>query len=214
MAIDYLKDLQVIEEYKTRYYEKKFNINTSALETDNKTNREIHFDYAPTLYSVLELLFDKYPFENNDHLVDFGSGKGRVLIFAAENSCPKITGYEIDKIRYLQSIENLENYKKSNKCNSIINIYNEDVTKIALSESTNKFYFFNPFHLKVFIRVFDLILKSYNMKKREILIMLYRPAYSTINYLSEINCIKLIETFDKIDAERPLYAIFKIFDIL
>ncbi len=54
-------------------YEQAWMKNTFAL-------IEMFFQYSPTSYSAIEELFKNYLFEVKNHIIDFGCGKGRVLI--------------------------------------------------------------------------------------------------------------------------------------
>ena len=83
------------EKLKENFYEEKYKIDTLTAESV-RNERVINFTYQPTSYSFLEYLFSKYPFTSCDHFVDFGCGKGRTLLMAAEYFCPLITGYEIN----------------------------------------------------------------------------------------------------------------------
>ncbi|MEJ6950334.1 hypothetical protein [Natronospora cellulosivora (SeqCode)] len=58
----------------------------------------LHYcNYIPTPYSYLEKLFEKHPLKEEDTLIDFGSGKGRLIIYSNylfSNSC---IGIEFNK---------------------------------------------------------------------------------------------------------------------
>jgi len=97
----------------TNINDKFLGINTEIEENDSYFDRKIFYRYEPTNYLSLENLFMKYPFDVNDHLVDFGCGKGRVLIMAAYYSCKYLTGYELALDRYEILIKNIKNFKKN-----------------------------------------------------------------------------------------------------
>ena len=149
-----------------------FNIQTEAKyeEGDFGLDRRIFSSYFPTSYSVLENLFQKYPFEENDHIIDFGCGKGRVLIMASYYSCKYITGYEVNNDRYHVLLKNIENFRNKYNNNYIFTILNENVEKIEIKDNTNKYFFFNPFHLKIYIKVLNQILASLQRHNRDLYI--------------------------------------------
>jgi len=65
-----------------------------------KNNRIANYDYEPSPYSELIKVFTEFPFANNNHLLDYGCGKSRVLITAALFDCARVTGVEINRDMY------------------------------------------------------------------------------------------------------------------
>lgn len=105
---------------KIKIYDEFLKIRTGMEEKNSHFNRNIYFDYHPTKYSAIEDLFIKYPFEANDHIIDFGCGKGRVLIMAAYYSCKYITGYEFDTVRYGMLLKNINTFQDKFNNNSVV----------------------------------------------------------------------------------------------
>lgn len=126
-----------------------FNIKTVCEDNDSHYDRKILSDYEATNYLSIEEIFKKYPFDKNDHLVDFGCGKGRIIIMAAYYSCKYITGYELDTDRYLLLLENIKNFQAKFQIDSFFSMFNVNVEKIEIDDTMNKFFFFNPFHLNI-----------------------------------------------------------------
>lgn len=174
-----------------KLFDEYLHISTEIDEDGGKPRREIFSGYVPSSYHFLDLLFAKLPFEPEDHLVDFGCGKGRVLFMAALNSCNQVTGYEIDDEICEILAENIKNYQKKFGNETTFNI-RRDVLKMNLDEiqDANKFFFFHPFHLKVFIPVMRKILSSAEKEPRKITIYLYRPYKSIIGYMESLKEIK------------------------
>ena len=194
-----------IEKLTEVFYEKKYNIDTFP--TPNiKNERVVNFSYEPTPYSFLEYLFLKYPFSSDDHFVDFGCGKGRTLIMASEYSCAYVTGYEINNDIFIILNNNIMNYKKTSQASSKIILVNQDVSTISIDDTMNKFYFANPFHLKIYIKVIHSILESLKRKPREIYLFLYMPNKSTLEYLKRIPLF-MIKDSESIYGSLPLYIV-------
>jgi len=170
----------------------KYGVKTSKYKILEE-NRTIHGNYEPTLYLELNRLFSKYPFSSNDHIIDYGCGKGRVLFVAAYNRCRNITGIEINKEMYIAALENLDRFKSKNRTNSIINIYNMDAKDYNSLDEINKFFFFNPFHLKVFLKVFNLIHSSIEKHPREVTLFFYMPVMSWIQEIEKSNIFRLVD---------------------
>lgn len=58
----------------------------------------------------------------------------------------------------------------------------------------NKFFFFSPFHLKIYIRVINNIVSSINTTKRPINIFLYGPNDDVVKYIDSLGCFKQVES--------------------
>ncbi len=202
--------LLVIEQLKEAYYEEKFTIDTIRNDEDEVSQQRIvNFQYAPTSYSFLEYFFKKYPFKENDHLVDFGCGKGRVIIMAADHQCPTLTGIEIDSIRYNCLKDNVQKFKLATDNKSHFNLLNSDANDIVIDDTINKFFFFNPFHLKIYIRVIKCINKSLEISPRECWLILYRPVPSTLKYIEGLGTFyKKEQVTVDFSGEYILYAIY------
>ncbi|MFC8575561.1 class I SAM-dependent methyltransferase, partial [Heyndrickxia sporothermodurans] len=159
-------------------------------------NRQVHFDYMPTSYLIIKRLFKKYKFQPQDHLVDFGCGKGRVVLVAAKYSCPIITGVEINPSMFKVAEKNVRNSFKRKNINAAIYLKMEDASKMKISNDMNKFFFFNPFHLKIFISTINQITKSVQEHPRKILLFFLWPQESTLKFMENLEEYIEVETYD------------------
>jgi Predicted RNA methylase len=171
-------------------FDEYLGIETKACESDALPKRNIYFEYQPTQYSTLEELFTKYSFDVEDHLVDFGCGKGRILIMAAYYSCKYITGYEIDTERYNNLCKNITSFKNIFNSDSLFFTHNVNVENITIEDNANKFFFFNPFNLKIYIKVLNAIQASLLRKKRNIYLFLHFPSNNVLKYIDSLNIYK------------------------
>ena len=172
-----------------KFYDDALNVSTILEENESPTGREAFFDYVPTSYFFLEKLFKHFPFRTEDHLIDFGCGKGRVLFMAAINSCECVTGYEINEERYTSLVKNINNYQEKFGRKTVFYTYKDDAQNIEIDtiETANKFFFFNPFHLKIYIKVVNKVMISLKNNPRNIAVFLYQPHVKTIEYFDTIN---------------------------
>lgn len=168
------------------YYEAKLHSKTNGYMVLN--NRYGYSNYEPTSYIMMKKLFGRYPFSNKDHLVDFGCGLGRVIIFSSYMKCPKVTGIENDEKMYTNALKNINNFNKNN-----INLVKISAEKFTMPNNANKFFFFDPFNLKYFIRVINNIINSLRENFREIYIFLYDTNEYYIKYLNSEKYFKLKE---------------------
>lgn len=201
--------LALIEKLKSEYYESLFSVNTIREDQDinNKANNTINNDYAPTTYSFLEFYFKKHPFGENDHIIDFGCGKGRVMFMAAYYGCRNITGIEYNTRIFEIAKNNIQKFKvNSNSCFEIIN---NDAKNALIPNTANIFFFFNPFHLKVYIYVFNRIMESIKDNPRKVSLLLYRPQLSTLDYIERLHIFRRKEYFCiNGNNEKTLYALY------
>lgn len=166
-----------------QYYEKLLNIKTSG--EQKIFNDSPHYNrYEPTSYSVLEILSKQYNFTAEDHIVDFGCGKGRLNFYINHFFDSTVIGIEMNNFFYKQAIDNKRDYlkkhkKKANKIN-FLNCFAEEYT---INPTDNKFYFFNPFSLQIFIKVIENILISVESYERTADIILYYPTYDYIKFI-------------------------------
>lgn len=163
--------------------EKMLNINTSKAET-RLDKIDYYSRYEPTPYEALETLFKQYTASKDDHFVDFGSGKGRFSFFVNYFFNSACTSVELVEEFHNKALMNFENYKKRNP-GAIDKLFyiNEYAEKYEVSKFENKFYFFNPFSVNIFIAVVNQIIKSVENFDREVELILYYPSSDYINFL-------------------------------
>lgn len=185
-----------------QYYEKLLNIKTSG--EQKIFNESSHYNrYEPTSYSVLEILSEQYNFIAGDNIVDFGCGKGRFNFYINHFFDCTVTGIEMNTFFYKQAIDNKRDYlKKHKKKINKINFLNYLAEEYNINPTDNKFYFFNPFSIQIFIKVIGNILISVEGHERTVDIILYYPSYDYIYFLENntpfvlLNEIKLPYLYD------------------
>lgn len=166
-----------------QYYEKLLNIKTTG--EQKIFNQSAHYHrYEATAYSLLALLSNQYDFTAADHIVDFGCGKGRLNFYINHFFGSTVTGIEMNTFFYKQAIDNKRDYlKKHQKQSNKINFFNCFAEEYQIIPSDNKFYFFNPFSLQIFIKVIGNILTSVASCERTVDIILYYPSYDYSYFL-------------------------------
>ena len=175
-----------------QYYEKLLNIKTSG--EQKIFNKSVHYHrYEPTSYLALEALTKHYEFTMEDHIVDFGCGKGRLNFFINHFFNSSVTGIEMNNFFYKEALENKRNYflKNKNKKDNI-NFLNCFAEKYNINPSDNKFYFFNPFSIEIFSKVIKNILASSAAYERIVDIILYYPSSDYTYFLDTNSAFQLI----------------------
>ncbi len=145
-----------------------------------KNSRIINFDYEPTHYFELQKIFTQLPFSKDSHLIDYGCGKGRVLLMAALYGCPRVTGIDLNSDLCRIAESNIARLRTHKGINTDIQVMEQDAIQYKIDPSINCFFFFNPFHLKVFIYVLKNIQNSVLQSPRDIRLIFLKPQKSTI----------------------------------
>lgn len=92
-----------------------------------------HFKYVPTCTELFNDVFSMYNIKENDAIIDYGAGKGRVLILSSLIGFRNIVGVELSPKLYEKAKNNIDNYIKSPKTkNKDINIqvFNVDASSV------------------------------------------------------------------------------------
>ncbi len=195
---------------KERYYDQMLNIQTSG---DQKGfNTSLHFHrYEPTPYHALGILFSKYVLGRNDRVVDFGCGKGRLAFYINYVFNATVVGVEMNEVFYQEAVENRVAYlKKNRRSKDNIHFHHCFAQDYPIDPLDNRFYFFNPFSIQIFMTIINNILISVEKSKREIELVLYYPSEDYIDYLEHqtsfeiIDEIRLPELSERDPSERFL----------
>lgn len=164
-------------------YENLLNINTLGEELW-KANFTHYHPYQATSYDALDILFNNYNLNSNDNIVDFGCGKGRLIFYINYHFKCNCCGVEMNDTFYNECLKNKSSYLDKNpKSNNNIKFQNTFAQNYDVKLTDNKFYFFNPFSLQIFIKVIDNILNSLEDNLRDVELILYYPSDDYIYYL-------------------------------
>jgi len=153
------------------YYERYFDVFTKGYISteDLEINHHESVYYVPTHYRHIINMLNKLPVDKtNSTLVDYGCGKGRVIIAAASNRYKKIIGVELSpiiniaksnirKMRY-RNTENIELIQ----CNAI---------DFNVPSDVNIIFFYNPFRGSILESVVKNIHSSYKANPRKLYII-------------------------------------------
>ncbi|WP_253701676.1 class I SAM-dependent methyltransferase [Bacillus sp. FJAT-27445] len=166
-----------------RYKDALLNIKTAG--SQKGFLKSIHYHpYEPTPYEALENLFNEYELSSSDKLVDYGCGKGRMAFYANYVFNASVVGIEMNEVFYHEAVENRNDYlakmkRRSDKIDFCCCLAEE----YLIQPKDNRFYFFNPFTLSIFIKVVNRILASAESSPRDIDLILYYPSGDYVQYL-------------------------------
>ncbi len=165
--------------------ETKYNIHTIELDRlstlsikgDNLSHASI---YQGANYYLLGKAFDYLAsIDANKNMVDFGCGKGRVLVVAAYYGFNKITGIDFAKALCVAAEQNIQKVKASYPSTGFTVIC-DDVVNYKIPADENVFFFFNPFDEVVMLQVVKNILQSLKESPRHVTIVYLNPVHKEI----------------------------------
>ncbi|WP_085993598.1 methyltransferase [Oceanobacillus senegalensis] len=179
---------------KEYYYDKLLNIKTRK-NKNTPNDPFIHYHpYEPTPYYVLEELGKKYPISEQDHIVDFGCGLGRLNFYIHYFYQASVSGIERNVTFYENAIENRNRYlSRFNKKQDKLQFHYCLAEEYVIRREDNCFYFFNPFSVEIFRRVVQNILASVELIQRSVDLILYYPHDDYIYFLEMETLFELVE---------------------
>lgn len=150
-------------------------------------HRSFHYHrYEPTPYAALEELFRQYELESSDRVVDFGCGKGRLNFFVHHLFQSTVIGVEMNDGFYGDCMRNLATYREKTKIrNDAISFRHCLAEDYEINPADNRFYFFNPFSVQIFIKVINHILLSVESFPRDVEILLYYSSDDYVHFLED-----------------------------
>jgi hypothetical protein len=165
--------------------EKKYKLDT--VKVDNLHHQKIKSGnlkhasiYQATNYFIIEKAFEFLRDQQaNFHLVDYGSGKGRIMVAAAYYGFKKITGIDFAESLCREAELNIEKIKPLFPL-ADFEIICDDAINYSIENDTNVFFFFNPFDEVVMLQIVKNILASLKKNERKIYIVYVNPLHKEI----------------------------------
>jgi len=165
--------------------EKKYHLNTieiddlrhQKIESSNLSHASI---YQGSNYFIIEKAFEYLKNEHaNNNILDFGSGKGRIMVVAAHYGFKNISGIDFSESLCREAEYNIEKTKllfpETN-----FKIICSDAANYKIENETNVFFFFNPFDEVVMLKVVKNILSSLKEHERKIYVIYANPVHKEI----------------------------------
>jgi len=173
------------------------------LETDsaNKGLAEIYFPSPETTFHFmlkqLKLDYSEFTF------VDFGAGKGKALLMAADYPFKKIIGIEFARNLYQVARSNIAHYKSSQQRCFDIDLVLEDACNVILPEGKCLLFLYAPFFGPVLGNVLENIRTSLTENPRE----------AALCFIDDDVPDSLIEQVDEIIREWGLFTRHQAMDL-
>ena len=161
---------------------------------DDLNADEYRHPYEPTPYSVLERLAGSGLIGEDDVVLDYGCGKGRVGVFLSHQTKAKTIGIEYDDRIYRSALENQKTVVAGAKSEFVM----ARAEAYEVPVDINRCYFFNPFSVEILHKVMARIIESYYENPRELFLFFYYPSDEYISYLMTID---ELEFYDEIECD-------------
>ena len=164
--------------------------------------------YEPTPYSVLERLRERGYVTREDHLLDYGCGKGRVAFFFAETAGCRVTGVDHSRKLIAMAEENRAAFAHAERTSFVC-----CRAERYEPRGENMFFFFNPFSEKIYSGIIKRLARYGARREMALTLFLYYPSDSFLEQLSQTEGVEQIDDIDCNDlfsrrSSRERLAVF------
>jgi SAM-dependent methyltransferase len=161
-------------------------------------NRICSAGYWPTRPEIFHEALSEFNIRYEDFIfVDFGSGKGRVLLMASDYPFLKIIGVEFSSELHALAQDNIRQYNcNTQKCRDITSIY-MDFTEFLLPTEPLVLFFYNPASSEVMATVATNIARSLVENERPIFVIYVTPTYDVFESANPLRLRKIRVSTDK-----------------
>jgi SAM-dependent methyltransferase len=171
--------------YGTDTMRRIFNLNSLRI---NGEQKEGGCGYQATEAMTLRKLMRKIDFPKNGVFVDLGSGKGRVLLLAAQCGFLRIVGVEFSPELCEIARQNIKLFKRKTGNEAQIEVIQADVASVAIEPEVNVLFMYNPFD-KIKMRQFlSAVRHSLTQFPRKIWLIYNNPIQAESVQKSELFC--------------------------
>lgn len=147
--------------------------------------------YEPSGWLDLRRILSKDEVGDEDVFIDFGSGKGRIVLAAAGYPFRKVIGVELSDELNRVAEANVARRRPRLVCRNI-ELVTADATEYAIPDDVTVAYFYNPFVGPAFAKVIQRLLDSVDRNPR-LLRIVYRTPLED-EYLAQSGRLKLVKT--------------------
>ena len=164
----------------------------------NSINKKEAFNYETVAIFSIKQILNNIDINKNDIFIDFGCGKGRVLLIASQYKFKKIIGIEFSPELVDIARSNVSICKDYNSFNiDIIKIIEGDVLDYKYNNNETVFYLYNPFSNIILDQLCGQIVKSIHHKPRRVYIIYVNPIFDNIIIANGFNKIEEINLINK-----------------
>ena len=157
--------------------------------------------YEPIQIPVFNRIVKKLPIQVRDYcFIDYGSGKARALILAAEAGFGRVIGVEFAPVLHAAAQSNIARYQRHRPGRAKFEIYCQDATTFSLPECNSVLFLNNPFDDVLMSKVLADIESSWNRRPRDIII-----AYRNAVHASVFDTARFMQLL----SEDPAFRLYR-----
>lgn len=166
-----------------RMFDMRYNVDTCTPH-DLNALRGIRGDtahaqrYEATQVVALRALLRRLNIAPGRVLVDFGSGKGRVLLVASEFGFRSLRGVEFSAQLCDIARRNIDTFLSMTRVASQFEVIHEDAAAYAVRDDEDVFFLFNPFDAHILAKVIEHVSQSLAARPRPLLLIYRRPVHA------------------------------------
>lgn len=151
----------------------------SLAELDLQSENAIHgVIYQPSKAAPVLKLLNQLDLPKNGTFVDFGSGKGRMLLLAAKTGFAKVVGVEFSTELCDVARRNVATFTRRTGVTAQIEIIAADVARYPIEGDQNVFFMYNPFNSVVMEQVLANLRSSVDRFPRKVWLIYSTPEHS------------------------------------
>ena len=180
-------------------WDQKLHIDTGG--RDESEADDNCFPYEPTPYPVLERLAESGFIDKENHVLDYGCGKGRVCFFLAYECGCRTTGIDFSEKMISAANENLVKFPNKR----LVSFHCCPAQNYEITDE-DAFFFFNPFRETILHSVIGKIRESLYHQNRQTRIFCYYPSDEFVACLMmepDVEFIDEIDCHDLFDGNNP-----------
>ena len=160
-------------------FDRKYGTDTSGkiciekLSIESENVKEAIY-YHPMSVEVCKYIMDHLTIDFGEfEFIDFGSGKGRVLLLASDYGFKKIIGVEFAIELHRLATKNVDIWERHTLKSSNIETIFMDAVEFPIPNVPLVIFFYSPFVGKVLEKVLNNVLESFAINPREIVLIFY-----------------------------------------
>jgi hypothetical protein len=156
-------------------------IHPSAMH-DVESKNWIHGDaYGPTSPVLFKEMIDASAIEPHCYsFIDFGSGKGRVLLLASQLPFQSVVGVEYSPSLHRIAEQNLQRVRFADRRSAPVELVCTDAAWFPIPEEPLVLFFANPFDDRIMKIVRDNVVRSFEGNPRSIVVIYHHPWHSDV----------------------------------
>jgi SAM-dependent methyltransferase len=176
-------------------FDERFQLDTERIEEIgsldiDSPNAKYAVRYQPSPPNVLGNLLPRLGICYRDFaFIDFGSGKGRVLLIASEFGFSKVIGIEFSPELVKAAHENITAFERLGSKKSDIEVILGDVCEYEIPAMRLVCYFYNPFQRPVMAHVVNKLTASIQAHRRDVYVIYVHPEHRNLFDKSEWECL-------------------------